>query len=57
MSVIFAKNEVIRLMSGKKHIVVDAINYEGKYYYYVCEVDKDEKKVIDNFRIITTTKE
>lgn len=54
---LFAKNEVIRLVSGKKHIVVDSINYNGEYYYYVCEVDKDEKKVIDSFKIITTTNE
>lgn len=54
---VFEKNELIRLVSGKKHIVVDSLNYKGEYYYYVCEVDNDEKKVIDNFQIITTKNE
>lgn len=54
---VFEKNEIIRLQSGKKHIVIDTINYNGEYYYYVCEVDKDENHVIDSFQIITTTKE
>ncbi len=54
---VFKKNEIIRLASGKKHIVVDSVNYNGEYYYYVCEVDKEEKNVIDSFQIITTTNE
>ncbi len=54
---VFKKNEIIRLVSGKKHMVIDSITYNGEYYYYVCEVDNDEKKVIDSFKIITTTSE
>ena len=38
----FAKNEIIELAHGKKHMVLDTTKYEGKYYYYVVEVTQDE---------------
>lgn len=51
----FAKDEVIELYNGKKHIVVDTLSYEGIYYYYVCEVI--DEQVIDNIKVITTKSE
>lgn len=53
----FAKNEIIELTGGKKHIVVDTTKYNGIYYYYVCEVSIDGTNVVDNFSIITTVSE
>ena len=53
----FAKNEIIELAHGKKHIVLDTTKYEGKYYYYVVEVTQDEQDVTDNFKVITTVSE
>ena len=38
----FKKDEIIELSSGKKHVVVDTTQKDGKYYYYVCEVNKEE---------------
>ena len=46
----FAKNEVIELAHGKKHIVLDTTKYEGKYYYYVVEITEDEKNITISFR-------
>lgn len=54
---VFAKNEIIELHGGKKHIVVDTTKYENSYYYYVCEVNNEKNKIIDNFKIITTVNE
>ena len=53
----FAKNEIIELAHGKKHIVLDVTKYEGKYYYYVVEVTQDEQDVTENFKVITTVSE
>lgn len=53
----FKKNEIIELSGGKKHIVVDTTMLEGTYYYYVCEVEKDESEIIPNFKVITTVSE
>ena len=53
----FAKNEVIELAHGKKHIVLDTTKYEGKYYYYVVEITEDEKNITNNFKVITTVSE
>lgn len=50
----FAKNEIIELKGGKKHVVVDTTEYHGKYYYYVCEVDQEETKIVPKFKVITT---
>ncbi len=51
---IFSNKELIELSGGKKYIVVDSLEEKGIWYYYLCEVTKDEKKVIDNYKIITT---
>lgn len=53
----FAKDEIIELSGGKKHIIVDTTEFDGKYYYYVCEVNSAETKVIPTFKIITTINE
>ena len=53
----FAKNEIIELAHGKKHIVLDTTKYEGKYYYYVVEIDDNEREVTENFKVITTVSE
>lgn len=53
----FAKNEIIELAHGKKHIVLDVTKYEGKYYYYVAEITDDEQNVTEKFKVITTVSE
>lgn len=53
----FAKNEIIELAHGKKHMVLDTTKYEGKYYYYVVEVTPDEQDLTENFKVITTVSE
>ena len=53
----FAKNEIIELAHGKKHMVLDTTKYEGKYYYYVAEISENEREVTENFKVITTVSE
>lgn len=53
----FAKNEIIELSGGKKHLVTEVFEYEGKYYYYVTEIDSSEKEIIPPFKVITTISE
>lgn len=53
----FQKNEVIRLTNGKKHLVVDTMEYNEVFYYYVCEIDDKMNRVINSFRVITTVNE
>lgn len=52
----FKKNEIIVLGSGTKHIIVDTTEYENKYYYYIAEVNEEEK-VKNNIEVITTVTE
>lgn len=54
---IFKVNEIIELSGGTKHIVVDYTEYNNQYYYYVCEVNKEETNVIPTFKVITTVNE
>lgn len=54
---IFTKKEVIELSGGKKYIVVDALEDQGIWYYYLCEVNDKETKVNPYYKIITTINE
>jgi len=54
---IFSNNEVIELSGGKKYIVVDSLKNENIWYYYLCEVNEEETKIHENFKIITTINE
>lgn len=54
---VFSKNEIILLSGGKKHIVLETLVYENKYYYYICEVNEEETDLIKSFKIITTVSE
>ena len=54
---VFSKNEVIELFNRKKYIVVETLNQNNTYYYYICEVNSDESKLKSDFRIITTVSE
>ena len=54
---VFAKNEVLELFNGKKYIVVETINQNNIWYYYVCEVNNEENKIKEEFKIITTVSE
>lgn len=54
---VFSKNEVIELFNKKKYIVVETLNQNNTYYYYICEVNAEESKLESNFRIITTVSE
>jgi hypothetical protein len=56
-TLVFEKNEIITLKDGIKHIVVDILEYENKYYYYLAEVDNDETTVKNKFSIVTTVSE
>ncbi len=53
----FAKNEIIELSGGQKHIVVDTTQLDGVYYYYVCEINASETDILNNYHIITTVME
>ena len=54
---IFNVNEIIELSGGKKHIIVDYTLYNDQYYYYVCEVNKEETNALPVFKVITTVNE
>lgn len=49
----FTSNEVIELKGGKKHVVIATTEYHDEYYYYISELDKDAKKMIPKFKVIT----
>ena len=54
---VFEKNEIIALSDGNKHIVVEAMEYENKFYYYVALVDEEQQAVKDKLEVITTVEE
>ena len=53
----FKKNEIIELSGGKKHLIVDTLQFEGTNYYYVCEVVNGESSIVPNFKVIKTIEE
>lgn len=52
----FEINEVVELSSGKKYIVIDALEDNYKWYYYLLELSEDDN-IIGNKITITTTRD
>lgn len=53
---VFEKNEVIELSGGKKYIVIDCLEKNYKWYYYLLEITDDDD-IVGNKITITTTRE
>ncbi len=54
---VFSVKNVIELSGGKKYIVADTLEINNIWYYYLYEIDSEEKIIKDVKRIITTVSE
>ena len=50
-------NKIIILGNDEKYLIIDKVNNNGKFYYYVAEVNEQETDIKDNYKIITIEKE
>lgn len=48
-------NKIVTLGNNEEYLIVDMINYEGKEYYYVAEVNEDGSDIKDNYKIVYAT--
>lgn len=48
-------NKIVTLGNNEEYLIVDMINYEGKEYYYVAEVNADGTDIKDNYKIVYAT--
>ena len=50
-------SKIITLGNNEKYLVIDKVNNNGKFYYYVAEVNGEETDIKDNYKIVTIEKE
>lgn len=48
-------NKIVTLGNNEEYLIVDMIEYEGKEYYYVAEVNEDGSDIKDNYKIVYAT--
>ena len=51
-------NKIITLGNNEKYLIISNITNNGKDYYYIAELDENEKDIKDNYKImLASTKE
>lgn len=48
-------NKIITLGNNEEYLVVDAVEKDGKDYYYIAEVNEDKTDIKDNYKIVCAT--
>lgn len=50
-------NKIITLGNKEKYLVISHINNNNKDYYYIAQLEENEKDIKDNYKIMLATKE
>lgn len=50
-------NKVITLGNMEKYLIISHVKNNDKNYYYIAELDEDEKDIKDNYKIVLATEE
>lgn len=50
-------NKVITLGNQEKYLVISHVTNNNKDYYYIAELDNDEKDIKDNYKIMEVTEQ
>lgn len=50
-------NKVITLGNKEKYLIISHVVNNGKDYYYIAELDQNEKDIKDNYKIMEVTEE
>ena len=50
-------NKIITLGNNEKYLVISHVINNLKDYYYIAEVEENEKDIKDNYKIMVATKE
>ena len=50
-------NKIIVLGNNEKYLIIDKVNNNEKFYYYVAEINEQETDIKDNYKIVTIEKE
>lgn len=48
-------NKIVTLGNNEEYLVIDKVEYEGKDYYYIAEVNEDNSDIKDNYKIVCAT--
>ena len=48
-------NKIVTLGNEEQYLIVDKIEKDGKEYYYIEEVNKEETDIEDNYKIVCAT--
>lgn len=49
-------NKIITLGNKEKYLVISHVSNNGKDYYYIAQLDENEKDIKDNYKIMLETK-
>ena len=50
-------NKVITLGNKEKYLIISHITNNNKDYYYIAELEQNEKDIKDNYKIMVATEE
>lgn len=50
-------NKVITLGNKEKYLIISHVTSNAKDYYYIAELDQNEKDIKDNYKIMLATEE
>lgn len=50
-------NKIITFGNQEKYLVLSHINSNNKNYYYIAQLEENEKDIKDNYKIMVETKE
>ena len=48
-------NKIVTLGNQEEYLIIDKVEYEGKEYYYVAEINETGTDIKDNYKIVGAT--
>jgi len=48
-------NKIINLENQEKYLVISHVNTNNKDYYYIAELEENDKDIKDNYKIMEST--
>ena len=48
-------NKIVTLGNDEEYLIVDKTEKDGREYYYIAQVNKDETDIEDNYKIVCAT--
>lgn len=50
-------NKIITLGNNEKYLIISHVTHNNKDYYYIAELEENQKDIKDNYKIMVATEE